>query len=409
MPLAPQLRAFERTYRAEGPYVAAVLGRLAVPSEAVHDAVQDVFVAAYRRWPDYDTTRPVRPWLTAFAHRVAFRYRRSQARRERKRAALRHVLPAEQRSDASKADARAFLERFLGTLPTGHREAFVLAELEGRTAAEVGQALGISAEAVYGRVRSVRKRLHQALMEDAKEPGARAAAMVPPWAVLLPQLGGGAAVAGTGLAALKVFAATVVVGAAGLVGVAVSTPDVQPAPVTVAAQHMEDEPPPAAPSAPASVEALPPEPAPGVPTEPSPRRAGSLWTQEAEPLRPRGVSPQAARVAPVPAATVDKPPASALAAESALLREARAAQADGRLRDALALLDRHARQFPEGQLASGRRRARIRVLCDLGQTAQARGEAKMLARTHPDDPLAVQALSICAAPIQSAARPEKQG
>ncbi len=43
---APDLRAFERTYRAEGPFVAAVLGRLAVPSEAVYDAVQDVFVAS---------------------------------------------------------------------------------------------------------------------------------------------------------------------------------------------------------------------------------------------------------------------------------------------------------------------------------------------------------------------------
>lgn len=383
----PELRAFERTYRAEGPFVAAVLGRLAVPSEAVHDAVQDVFVAAYRRWPDFDDSRPVRPWLTAFAHRVAFRYRRSQARRTRKRAALRHVQRSVERSGADRADARAFLERFLGGLDEGYRRVFVLSELEGHSAAEVAEAVGISTEAVYGRVRSLRKRLHRALQEDAREPDARAAALVPPFSVLLPKLGLTSAVVSLG--AIKVFGVIVALGAAAVVGVVVLEPAKEPAPAHIVVESPQTpspalDAPSSAPRPGPSAVAAGPVPKPSAPSRP-PARAGAV------------------AAAPVVATA----PASTLEAEAALLRDARKAQAAGQLEDALAQLADHARRFPNGQLADGRRRARIRVLCDLGRTAQARGEARVLAERSPSDPLAVQALEICAAPIQSSDSPEK--
>jgi hypothetical protein len=44
-----------------------------------------------------------------------------------------------------------------------------------------------------------------------------------------------------------------------------------------------------------------------------------------------------------------------LAAELALLQRARVALRDGRPDEALALLDQHARQYPEGQLVDERR------------------------------------------------------
>lgn len=384
----PELRAFERTYRAEGPFVAAVLGRLAVPSEAVHDAVQDVFVAAYRRWTDFDDSRPVRPWLTAFAHRVAFRYRRSQARRTRKRAALRHVHATVERSGAERADARAFLQRFLAGLDEGHRRVFVLSELEGHTASEVAEQVGISTEAVYGRVRSLRKRLHRALLEDAREPDARAAALVPPFGLLLPQLGLSSAAASLG--AIKAFGVTVALGAAAAIGVVALSPRDDPPPVSAAAEPPTEVPqndprsPKPASFVPAAVATSEPEPPPA-PAKPTPVRSSA-------PLRSSVESPAGG---------------STLEAEAALLRDARKAQSAGRLEDALGQLAEHARRFPDGQLADGRRRARIRVLCDLGRTAQARGEARVLAERAPSDPLAMQALEICAAPIQSSGSPEK--
>jgi len=393
---APQLRAFERTYRDEGPFVAAVLGRLAVPTEAVHDAVQDVFVAAYRRWPDYDESRPVRPWLTAFAHRVAFRYRRSQARRDRKRAALRHVHPTRQRSDAERATARAFLERFLDELDEGHRRVFVLTELEGRTAPEVAEAVGISAEAVYGRVRSVRKRLHRAVMNDARRPGARAASLVPPWSLLVPKLGVSSFAAGLGLTGggLKAFAITVGIGTVALGSAAAVSPTPESAPVLGAAipsLEPAEESSPLSPRSPAAA-------ADGHEVSPSPLDAPV-------PSRPRAPTQPSAGIDTMPKARGASTPS--LEAEAALLRDAKEAEGAGNFDVALTRLDAHARRFPDGQLADARSRARIRVLCDLGRVAQARGEASLLARRAPHDPLAVQAMQICAAPIQSSSHPEK--
>jgi len=380
---APDLRAFERTYRAEGPFVAAVLGRLAVPSEAVYDAVQDVFVAAYRRWPDYDATRPVRPWLTAFAHRVAFRYRRSQARRDRKRAALRHVQV--QRSQTEHLHARAFLERFLGGLSEGHRRVFVLSELEGCTAPEVAEALGISTEAVYGRVRSVRRKLHRALMEDAREPGARAASLVPPWSLVLPQLGAGVGV--LSMTGIKLVAASVLLGAGVVTVAAVTLGDGGAPPVAQPTVRAE-----AGPTA----------------TPSQPRPATSTVASVAPPAPEPVLTPSRTSHEPRVPRALPSEPVSSLQLESALLRAAKQAQAQGRLEEALAKLDAHARRFPDGQLADGRRRARIRVLCDLGRTAQARGEAKLLAQQSPADPLALQALEICTPAIQKPAEAEKR-
>jgi RNA polymerase sigma-70 factor (ECF subfamily) len=220
---AGDLATFEHAYRAQGAFVADVLGRLAVPAEAVGDAVQDVFVAAYRRWDDFDPERPVRPWLAAFARRIAFRYRRSAARRHRKGASLVHLVRDRERSPGHEIEARDFLVRFLAELDVGHRDAFLMMDLEGRTAAEIADVLGISAEAVFGRVRSVRRRLRHALLEETREPDPRAAALVPAWAVMKARLGLLPAIVLPGIgavsvASVKTFALTVALGL-GVIGV----------------------------------------------------------------------------------------------------------------------------------------------------------------------------------------------
>lgn len=401
-----QLQTFEHAYRAEGPYVAAVLGRLSVPTEAVHDALQDVFVAAYHRWDDFDDSRPVRPWLTGFARKVAFRYRRSAARRSRKRAAVQMIDKEGAPAPAQRVVARDFLGRFLETLDEGHREAFVRAELEGKTAREIAEELSIGVEAVYGRVRTARKRLKVALMEDAREPSARAASMVPPWGLMLTRLGEGgtaAAAAGTGLlsaASLKAMAVVVVVGALGL-GAAKSSVEGETAktprtavglPVAAvgspqgAASRAASKPP----STPAPVEGAAPsvlehaeQPVPAV-VAPAIETAARASASSRGQRSSRSRSPEGGSTT------------GSLGQESALLRRARDAQTEGNFKAALARLDEHERRFPNGQLADGRRRSRIRVLCDLGRTAQARGEAQKLAKERPNDPLAQQALSICA-------------
>lgn len=410
------LESFEHAYRAEGPYVATVLGRLAVPTEAVGDAVQDVFVAAYRKWDDFDRSRPLRPWLTGFARHVAFRYRRSAARRARKGLALVHVHPDREPGLGDRVVARDFLQRFLAEQSPGHRRVFIMAEVEGRTATEIAAALGVNAEAVYGRLRSTRRRLKMALLTDADAPGRRAAALVPPWAILLPRLSdaAGASVAVASAGAVKIFAVTVGLGMLVMVGGAVATRD-QPdhGPTTTPDRRvMHDEV--SAQGRPSSnsadlVAAAAPDPTLAVS---SPQMRVGDPDDHARRSEASGVANTFGRAKAVPSSSPPAEPVddSDLAQETALLRAARNALQRGAPADALTRLAEHRQRFPNGQLADARTRARIRALCDLGRHAQARGEASALARARPSDPLAREALSICQlGVIQNPGSPEKPG
>lgn len=401
------LAGFEDAYRTQATYVAHVLGRLAVPAEAVGDAVQDVFVAAYRRWPDFDRGRPVRPWLTGFARRIAFRYRRADARRRRKRAAWLHVVRDRQRPASHELEARDFLQRFLAQIDAGHRRAFLLMELEGLSAPEAATALGISAEAVYGRVRSTRRRLKQALLIEAREPDPRAAALVPPWAMLRDKLAVGVpaivapALGGSAGGALKTFAATIAIGLVGLTAVDLSRGRDVPLDASF----------PGAPVAVATDEAPPVVVADAQPRSDPTAPARARVDEDDRALVDEAASRSAPR-APLVRTTTTPPaqsaPSGSLAEETVLLRAAKSALTRGDADTALEHLDAHARRFPSGQLADARHRSRIRALCDLGRAAQARGEARKLADARPGDPLARQALSICATPtIQNGPRPEK--
>jgi len=106
---------------------------------------------------------------------------------------------------------------------------------------------------------------------------------------------------------------------------------------------------------------------------------------------------------PIPARS--RPPiaiASAAVEESTLEREARLiAGADSALRDgdaprALALLDEHARLFPQGWLASDRAGERVLVLCALGQHERAIREAEAFLQGRAPSPLTRRIAGSCA-------------
>jgi hypothetical protein len=96
---------------------------------------------------------------------------------------------------------------------------------------------------------------------------------------------------------------------------------------------------------------------------------------EAPPTPIADVAPSApARTrAPRPARPIE--PASDLAAELALLRTAQRARRAGDLPAALAALDEHATQFPEGVLANERDVTRAAVVCESGDLAHGRALA----------------------------------
>ena len=83
-------------------------------------------------------------------------------------------------------------------------------------------------------------------------------------------------------------------------------------------------------------------------------------------------------------------------AEAAILRNADAALKRGDAQGALALVDQHARQFPNGILAEERDAERVVVLCALGRTDEARAAGAAFLRAHPRSPQTSRIRASCA-------------
>ena len=154
----------DRAYQRHRAMVRRALAQLGVAPAALDDATQDVFVVLVRRIAEFDRSRSWTNWLWGIAKGVAAGYRRSDARRRR----LASVLPAPE-GDASPDDALArrraaqTLEAFLATLDAERCAVFVLAEIEGMSAPEIGAALGLNVNTVYSRLRLARRKFERGL------------------------------------------------------------------------------------------------------------------------------------------------------------------------------------------------------------------------------------------------------
>lgn len=378
------LTRFEALYRAHAAYVWAVLRRLGV--EAVDDAHQEVFITAYRRRHSFDSTQPVRPWLVGIARRVAFRHRRSRARRSRRLGALAEVTASgADYASAGRVEACDFLARFMEELPPTRRAIFVHGELEGLTGREIAERLGLRSNVVYGHLRAARSKLKAKLLEVEAPPaprrrlerclGALIVRLRPPatawWTSVYGKVGL-ALVSGAGTAAV---AAAIALGTP--TPVETKTAD---APVEVAAS-------PAASSMPSSPSTK------GSPTE-------DEATEHEQP--PRLVIAEVndagarsnPRPAPIPRPSSVTAPAPAPDPARRLVA-ARRALVEGDAPRALALL-RALPPIPPGDpLDEVRGALRVEALCAMGKPRQARGEARLLERRHPESNVARHALTVC--------------
>ncbi len=67
-------------FGAEFDYIHRSLRRHGISESDADDLAQEVFLIMWRRWPDYDAARPLRPWLAGIAFRVAYNHRDRIAR-----------------------------------------------------------------------------------------------------------------------------------------------------------------------------------------------------------------------------------------------------------------------------------------------------------------------------------------
>lgn len=355
------LDQFHALYRGEFAFVWAAARRLGVPPAAVDDAVQDVFVTAYRRLDQLRFEVSARAWLYGVTRRVASRYHRGAFRRRRRAAALEQFAPPIEPAPQDRALALQHIDRLLDGLGAGTRAAWEMSELLGMSGPEIASELGLPLNTIYSRVRLARQQLQRSLGD---EPLARAIASRrdddrPPeraaqrgWLVLLPTLGKPA----TGLAlALLASSRTAIATTLLLVG----------ATAVIATRRAPE---PAAPT----ISSTPP-----IPVTPPASRPPISATPEPAPL-------------PTPPPPPRRTPRSAdrLAAEVALLDRARALLNSGDIDAARVVLATHARDFSDGALVDLREAADIEALCRAGQHDQAAAAAVRLVAAHPGSAVA---------------------
>lgn len=137
------------------------------PAADREDLVQDVFLVAFRRLPDFDGRNPA-GWLYRIARRRVRDFRRLRwfkvlvGKRDLlpEAAASQESTPVERLEDRQTGD---LLERLLDRLPADQRAAFVLFEVEGCSGQEIAELQGIPLNTVWARIHSARKKLKRAL------------------------------------------------------------------------------------------------------------------------------------------------------------------------------------------------------------------------------------------------------
>jgi RNA polymerase sigma-70 factor, ECF subfamily len=141
---AGSLRAFERLYAALAPGLLAYLTTLTRDRSLSQDLLQEAFLQFHRSRRAYRPELPVQPWAFAIARNVWLMDRRARARRP----ALDRELPEVPiPPDVEGLADRDRLRRAIESLLPERREALLLHHLWGFSFAEIGQLLGIRADA----------------------------------------------------------------------------------------------------------------------------------------------------------------------------------------------------------------------------------------------------------------------
>lgn len=152
---APDFRAL---FDGNAAYVSASLGRLGIAPSDREDLVVEVFVRVHRELARYDEARPLRPWLFAFAARVASEHRRLARHRREVLGDERETASTDAPPDRAieSAEARRLVERALDVLDDDKRAVFVLHDLDETPVPEIARVLDVPEGTAYSRLRAAR-------------------------------------------------------------------------------------------------------------------------------------------------------------------------------------------------------------------------------------------------------------
>jgi RNA polymerase sigma-70 factor (ECF subfamily) len=168
---------FDAFYREHFRFVWRTVRRLGLVGAVVDDVVQEIFLVVHRRLGDFEGRSSPKTWLYGVVRRVVADHRRTMRRKpalctETPPASDFEAMPGRDQgpeASAEQADRVRLLHRLLGELDEDKREAFVLAELEGLTIAQIAEALDANANTIASRLRAARRQFETALQRAIGE------------------------------------------------------------------------------------------------------------------------------------------------------------------------------------------------------------------------------------------------
>jgi RNA polymerase sigma-70 factor (ECF subfamily) len=159
---AGRFEAFDELYRLVAPAVRRFLaGRIRDRARA-EDVLQDTFLQMHRARRSYDRSYPVVPWVMAIARHCWLMELRRTSRRPVSDMDIADLQPAV-RAEAESYAAAADLDRALGRVPAGQRQAVVAHHVWGLSFQEIGAQLGIAGSAAKLRSSRGMRRLRELL------------------------------------------------------------------------------------------------------------------------------------------------------------------------------------------------------------------------------------------------------
>jgi RNA polymerase sigma-70 factor (ECF subfamily) len=153
-------------------FVWRTLAHFGVPKAALDDTTQEVFAVVHRRLGDYDGRTALRSWLWGIARRCASSWQRGEQRSRRRLEVVQEPRgPAVPDEELEQRRALELIESCLATLDEAHRDVLVLTEIEGLSAPEIAEILGIKLNTVYSRLRVAREKFQRALARAQARQG----------------------------------------------------------------------------------------------------------------------------------------------------------------------------------------------------------------------------------------------
>jgi RNA polymerase sigma-70 factor (ECF subfamily) len=168
---------FATLYKQEFAYAWRTLRRLGVRERDLPDIAHDFFIVVFRHLTDYDSARPLRPWLFGIAFRIVSDYRRSARFVRETLGDAPDVVDRAPPVDEQVAErqARDAVMRVLEELELERRAVLVMHDLEGQPVPEIAAALTIPVATAYSRLRLAREDIAAAIKRlRAREEGRRA-------------------------------------------------------------------------------------------------------------------------------------------------------------------------------------------------------------------------------------------